>query len=78
MRTKLILHNCKNYEVTEENPRNFKIGDIFYFSWRGITDIQIVDSESILNEVNGTIEEQKDCIDLTHNFWQCVKKVIIH
>jgi hypothetical protein len=79
MKTKLVLHNCKNYEVTEENPRNFKIGDIFYFMWEGVTDIQEVTDENILAEVNGTLPDKSDeCIDLTFNFWKCVRKVIKH
>ena len=78
MKTKLVLHNRKNYEVTEENPRNFKIGDTFYFTWGGISDIQTVDDENILAEVNGTVPERTDCLDLVYNFWRCVRKVIKH
>lgn len=78
MKTKLVLHNCKNYEVTEENPRDFKIGDTFYFRWGGISDVQTVDSDRILAEVNGTLPERTDCVDFSSNFWQCVRKVIKH
>lgn len=78
MKTKLVLHNCKNYEVTEENPRNFKIGDMFYFKWGGMSDVQEVTDENIVAEVNGTIPEDKNAIDLTFNFWRCVRKVIKH
>ena len=78
MKTKLVLHNCKNYEVTEENPRNFKIGDLFYFNWGGMTDVQTVDSERILAEVNGTLEKNESCIDFCYNFWKSVHKIIKH
>lgn len=79
MKTKLVLHNCKNYEVTEENSRNFKIGDTFWFSWGGMSDVQEVTDERILAEVNGTLEDKSDvCIDLSFNFWKCVRKVIKH
>lgn len=79
MKTKLVLHNCKNYEVTVENPRDFKIGDTFYFKWGGATDVQEVTDERILAEVNGTLEDKSDvCIDLSYNFWQFVRKVIKH
>jgi len=74
----LVLHKCKNYEVTQENPRNFKIGDTFYFNWGGISDIQTVDSERVLAEVNGTLEHNTEVIDLSYNFWLCVRKVINH
>ena len=78
MKTKLVLHNCKNYEVTKENPRDFKIGDMFYFWWGGASDVQKVTDERILAEVNGTIPENKNSIDLTFNFWMCVRKIIKH
>lgn len=78
METKLVLHNCKNYEVTKENPRDFKIGDLFWFKWGGVADIQEVTGERILAEVNGTLEEDKNTIDLCYNFWKCVRKVIKH
>lgn len=78
MKTMLVLHNCKNYEVTQENPRNFKMGDTFYFKWGGATDVQVVDSERMLAEVNGTLEPQPNCIDFSYNFWRCVRKVIKH
>ena len=76
MKTKLVLHNCKNFEVTEENPRDFKIGDKFYFKCWGMSDVQEVTDENILAEVNGTKEEKENCIDLTYNFWRCVRKII--
>ncbi len=77
MKTKLVLFECKNYEITKWNPRDFKIGDYFWFSWCGITDIQEVTDENILAEVNGTLEDKSDvCIDFCYNFWRCVRKVI--
>jgi hypothetical protein len=77
MITRLVLHNCKNYEITEENPRDFKMGDLFWFSWGGATDVQEVDSENILAEVNGTLEDKSAyCIDFSYNFWRCVRKVV--
>lgn len=78
METKLILYNRKNYEITTENPRDFEIGDTFYFSWGGIEDVQEVSDERIQAEVNGTIPKSSSCIDLTYNFWRCVRKVITH
>ena len=78
MKTTLVLHDCKNYEITEENPRNFKIGEQFYFSWGGISDVQEVTDENILAEVNGTLEEKTNSIDFSYNFWRHVHKVIKH
>lgn len=79
MKTLLVLHEGKNYEITELNPRNFKIGDTYYFKWGGVTDVQQVMSERELAEVNGTLEDHSDtCIDLSFNFWRCVHKVIKH
>jgi len=78
MKTKLVLHECKNYEITEENPRDFKIGDMFYFSWHGMNDIQEITDERILAEVNGGVKENPDSIDLVFNFWRSVRKVIKH
>jgi len=78
MKTKLVRHKCKNYEVTEQNPCDFKIGDIFYFNWGGMSDIQEVTDERILAEVNGTVPENENSIDLTFSFWKCVRKVIKH
>jgi len=78
MKTKLVLHECKNYEITEENPRDFKIGDMFYFSWHGMNDIQEIADERILAEVNGEVKENPDSIDLVFNFWRSVRKVIKH
>lgn len=78
MKTKLVLFECKNYEITKWNPRDFKIGDYFWFSWCGITDIQEVTDENILAEVNGTLEYNDSIIDLSYNFWTHVRKVIQH
>jgi hypothetical protein len=78
METMLVLHDCKNYEVTKENPRDFKIGDTFWFKWGGVTDVQDVTDEHVLSEVNGTLEYHPELIDLSYNFWRCVRKVIKH
>lgn len=75
----LVLHNCKNYEVYRENYRDFKIGDLFWFEFLGVTDVQEVTDKNILAEVNGTLEyNDKAAIDMCYNFWKYCRKVINH
>lgn len=69
----------KHVKVTKENPRDFKIGDKYYYSWHGMTDVDILDqysSQKMIDELNGNVEKKDDCIDLTYNFWKFVRKVL--
>jgi len=69
----------KHIKVSKENPRNFKIGDKYFCHWGGTSFIDELDewtSQNELDELNGNVEEELDCIDLTYNFWKCVRKVM--
>lgn len=70
----------KHIKVSKENPRNFKLGDKFFWHWGGHSEVDVIDeytSQREIDELNGNVEKQPDhIIDLTYTFWRCVRKVM--
>lgn len=69
----------KHVKVTKENPRDFKVGDKFYWCWGGMASVDEVTeftSQSELDELNGNKPFNPDIIDLAYNFHRCVRKII--